>query len=104
MDPIVPDDDFHSLVPDHDMNGMDSVPLEMPEPPEQATRQRAIAQVRSIAISEVVRDIAGRHPFQTVQQMDTTHENKFYCNHRMDPVFVRPVSSEWGNIRLGHSR
>ena len=57
------DDDFHPPVPEHDMNDLDSVSLEMPEPPEPARRQRAVAQVLPIAISDVVRDIAGRHPF-----------------------------------------
>ena len=45
------------------MNDMDTVPLEIPEPPELVTKQCAVAQVRPIAISEVVRDIAGRQSF-----------------------------------------
>ena len=66
------DDDLHPLVPNNDMNDLDSVALEMPEPPEPPRRQRAVAQVRPIVISDVARDIAGRHPFQAVEEMDAT--------------------------------
>ena len=52
------DDDLHPLVPDDDMNDLDSVAVKMPEPPPPPTRQRAVAQVRPIAIPDVVRDIA----------------------------------------------
>ena len=64
------DDDLHPLAPDHDVNDLDSVALEMPEPPEPAERQRAVAQVRPIAISDVLRDIAGRHPFRAVEAIN----------------------------------
>ena len=63
----MPEDD------DHDMNDLDSVALEMPELPEPARRHGAVAQVRPIAISDVVRDIAGRHPFRAVEEMDATY-------------------------------
>ena len=66
------DGDFHPLVPDHDMNDLHSVPLEMPEPPAPLSRQRAVAQVRPITISDVVRDITGRHPFRAVEEIDAT--------------------------------
>ena len=66
-------DDLHPLVPDDDMNDLDSVAVEMPEPPAPPSRQRAVAQVRPISISHVVRDIAGRHPFRAVEEMDTTY-------------------------------
>ena len=55
------------------MNDIDTLPLEMPEPSEPATRQRAVAQVRPIAMSEVVRDIARCLPFRAVRHMDTTY-------------------------------
>ena len=66
------DDHLHPVAPDDDMNDMDILPLEIPEPPEPATRQHAVAQVRPIAILELVRDIAGRHPFRALQHMDNT--------------------------------
>ena len=43
------------------MNDMDTLPLEMPEPPKPATLtgQCAVAQVRPIPILEMVSDIQG---------------------------------------------
>ena len=70
------DDDLHTLVPDDDTNGLDSISVEMPEPPAPPSRQRAVAQVRPISISDVVRDIAGRHPFRAVQEMDATYMSR----------------------------
>ena len=58
------------------MNDLDSVALEMSEPPEPARRQRAVPQVWPIAISDVVRDIAGRHPFRAVEEMDATYKSR----------------------------
>ena len=63
-------DDLHPLVDDDDTNGFDSVAVEMPETPAPPRRQRAVAQVRPISISDVVRDIAGRHPFRAVEEME----------------------------------
>ena len=58
------------------MNDLDSVALEMPEPPEPAKRQRAVAQVRPITISGVLRDVAGRHPFRAVEEMDARYMSR----------------------------
>ena len=69
-------DDLHPLVPDDDTNGLDSVAMEMPEPPAPPSRQRAVAQVRPISISDVVRDIARRHPFRAVQETDATYMSR----------------------------
>ena len=67
------DDDLHPLVPDDDMNDLDSVAIEMPEPPPPPTKHRAVAQVWPIVISDVVRDIAGRHPFRAVEELDARY-------------------------------
>ena len=36
-------------------------------------RQRAVAQVRPMTVSQVVKDIAGRHPLRTVRHFDSTY-------------------------------
>ena len=51
------DDDLHPFVPDDNMNDLDSVAVEMPETPAPPSRQRAVAQVRPITVSDVVKDI-----------------------------------------------
>ena len=65
------------------MNDLDSVALEMPEAPAPPRRQCAVAQVRPtvaqvrpIPISDVVRDIAGRHPFRAVEEIDATYMSR----------------------------
>ena len=73
---MLEDDDLHPLVPDDDTNGLDSVAVEMPEPPAPPSRQRVVAQVRPISISAVVRDIAGRHPFRAVEEMDARYMSR----------------------------
>ena len=43
----------------------------IPEPDDAPTgRQRAVAQVRPITVSQVVKDIGGPHPFEAARHLD----------------------------------
>ena len=69
--PLVPDNE---LVHDDidDIGPLSSIP-EPDEPPRASGRQLAVAQVRRISVSHVVKDIAGRQPFQAVRDLDSTY-------------------------------
>ena len=69
--PLVPDNE---LVHDDidDISPLSSI-AEPDEPPRASGRQRAVAQVRPISVSQVVKEIAGRHLFQAVRDLDSTY-------------------------------
>ena len=52
----------------------------IPEPVHDAPtgRQRAVAQVRPITVSQVVKDIGGPHPFEAVRQLDRNYMSGAY--------------------------
>ena len=64
------------MLPDEDLVTEENIACGMPEPapspPPQPTRQRAVAQVRPISMLQVVREMAGRDPIETVRDLDTT--------------------------------
>ena len=72
--PLVPDNELvHDDI--NDIGPLSSI-AEPDEPPRASGRQRAVAQVRPvrpISVSKVVKDIAGRHPFQAVRDLDSTY-------------------------------
>ena len=71
--PLVPDNDLvHEDI--DDIGPLSSIPEPDAAPlPRASGRQRAVAQVRPISVSQVVKDIAGRQPFQAVRDLDSTY-------------------------------
>ena len=71
--PLVPDNDLvHEDI--DDIGPLSSIPAPDAAPlPRASGRQRAVVQVRPISVSQVVKDIAGRQPFQAVRDLDSTY-------------------------------
>ena len=70
--PLVPDndlvhEDIHDICPLSSIPAPDAAPLMLPRA---SGRQRAVAQVRPISVSQVVKNIAARQPFQAVRDLD----------------------------------
>ena len=71
--PLVPDNDLvHEDI--DDIGPLSSIPEPDAAPlPRARDRQRAVAQVRPISVSQVVKDITARQPFQAVRDLDSTY-------------------------------
>ena len=82
--PLVPDNDLvhEDIGPLSSIPALDAAPLRLPRA---SGRQRAVAQVRPISVSQVVNDIVGPHPLQAVQHFNSTY--------MFSPAEMRPKSS-----------
>ena len=71
--PLVPDNDLvHEDI--DDIGPLSSIPEPDAAPlPLASGRQRAVAQVRPMSVSQVVKGITGQHPLQAVQHLDSTY-------------------------------